>query len=148
MKREKLWLSCIGLIMLMLFLTSCSRNAQVVGVLVTDDGEPLQRANVELMLATTESGEFEGIAKLEIAYEARLDDSGAFVFSDVQPGNYVLSAWWVPSGFPKSGILCTTPHSEAPEVIGADIFEDCSGMFVIEVEKGQEIDFGEILVRY
>lgn len=59
MKRRKLWLPVIGLIMLMLFLDSCSRKAKVVGVRVTDDGEPLQKADVELWLAATESGEFE-----------------------------------------------------------------------------------------
>ena len=148
MKRRNLWLSGIGLIMLMVFLASCSRNAQVMGVLVTGDGEPLQKANVELLLATNESGEFEGLVNLEIAYEALTDDSGNFSFSDVQPGNYALSAWWVPGALPESGFLCITPHSEAPEFIGADSLEDCSGMFVIEVEKGQEIDLGDIFVRY
>jgi hypothetical protein len=146
-KREKGLLSVIGLIMVVLLLTSCSSNAQVEGVLVTYDGEPLQKWKVELWLATTESGEFEGPADLEFAYEAHPEDSGAFAFTEVQPGNYALNLWWLPGAIEKHGLLCITPDSEAPEVISADIFEDCSAMFVIEVEKGQEIDLGEILVR-
>ena len=148
MKREKLWLSCIGLIIVMLFIASCSRNAQVVGVLVTDDGEPLQKWKVELWRATTESGEFEGPADLEFAYEGRLEDSGAFAFTEVQPGYYSLNLWWLPGPIEKHGLLCITPDSEAPEVIGEDIAEDCSGIFMIQIEKGQEIDLGEILVRH
>ena len=64
-----------------------------MGDLVTDDGEPLQKANVELWLATTESGEFEGTADIEIASKARTDDSGTFAFKDVQPGYFALSCW-------------------------------------------------------
>jgi len=149
MKKREYWLTVVGLITLILFLTSCSRKTQVVGILVTDGGEPLQNAAVELLLVTTESGKFEGTANIEIAHKAQTDDSGAFTFMDVQPGNYVLSCWVVPSGFPETGFLCITPYSNSPAVIGEDDFiEDCSAMFVIEVEKGQVIDLGEVLVNF
>jgi len=149
MKREKLWLSVIGLILLMLLMTSCNGNAQVMGVLVTDDGEPLQKVEVDMLcLEPTENDEFEGLANLEVAYEARTDDSGAFAFSDVKPGYYALSSWWVPGALPETGVLCITPHSEVPEFIGTDFSEDCLSWVLIEVEKGQEIDLGEIIFRY
>lgn len=131
-----------------LLLASCSSRTQVGGVLLNDAGEPLPMANVELMLVTTANGQSEGIANLEIAQKLQTDEKGVFKFEDVQPGNYALSIWVVTTGFPEAGYLCITPQRDSPAVIGQEDFNlNCSGLFVIEVESGQDVDLGDIVVK-
>lgn len=148
MKRGKFGLVAASLMTGLFVLVSCSRSTEVAGVLLTEAGEPVPSANVELMHVITESGQSEGIANLEIVQKIQTDEKGAFKFKDVQAGNYALSIWVVTTGFPEAGYLCITQDDDSPAVIGQEDFSlDCTGLFVIEVESGQDVDLGEIVVK-
>lgn len=148
MKRVKFWLVAASLMTGLLVLVGCSRSTEVAGVLLTETGEPIPSANVELMLVITESGQSEGIANLEIVQKIQTNEQGAFKFKDVQAGNYALSIWVVTTGFPEAGYLCKTQDGDSPVVIGQEDFSlDCTGLFVIEVENGQDIHLGDLVVK-
>jgi hypothetical protein len=125
MHNKKLFWCTIGLMVVALILTSCSSKPQVKGVLVRKDGQAFS-GQVALWKAI-EGGTDEGGVQLEITYKTQCDDSGAFLFEDVEPASYAL-----------------TYLSSMGEM---DFFKtDDGNPRLIEVTEGQGADLGEIQV--
>jgi hypothetical protein len=125
MHNKKLFWCTVGLMVIALMLTSCSNKPQVKGVLVKKDGQAFS-GQVALWKAIGESAD-EGGTELQITYQAQCDDSGAFLFEDVEPGSYAL-----------------TYLSSMGEM---DFFKTDDGdPRLIEVTEGQGADLGEIQV--
>jgi len=106
-----------------LILTSCSSEPQVKGVLVRKNGQAFS-GQVVLWKATGETTD-EGGVELEITYKTQCDDSGAFLFEDVEPGSYAMSYL---SSMGEMDFLKT----------------DDGNPRLIEVTEGQGADLGEI----
>ena len=125
MHNKKLFWCTVGLMVIAILLTSCSGTPQVKGVLVKKDGQAFS-GQVVLWKATGETTD-EGGVELEMAYKTQCDDSGAFLFEDVEPGSYALSYL---SSMGKMDFLKTSD----------------GGPHLVEVTEGQGADLGEIQV--
>ena len=125
MNNRKLFWCTVGLMAIALILTSCSGTPQVKGVLVRKDGQAFS-GQVVLWKATGETSD-EGGIELEITYKTQCDDSGAFLFEDVEPGSYAMSYL---SSMGEMDFLKT----------------DDGNPHLIEVTEGQGADLGEIQV--
>ena len=125
MHNKKLFWCTVGTMAIALILTSCSGTPQVKGVLVRKDGQAFS-GQVVLWKATGETTD-EGGTELELTYKTQCDDSGAFLFEDIEPGNYALSYL---SSMGEMDFLKT----------------DAGGPRLIEVTEGQGADLGEIQV--
>jgi hypothetical protein len=122
--RKLLWCT-VGLMVVALILTSCSNESQVKGVLVKKDGQAFS-GQVALWKAIGESTD-EGGTELQITYQTQCDDSGAFIFEDVEPGSYALT------------YLSSMGQT--------DFFRTDDGdPRLIEVTERQRVDLGEIQV--
>jgi hypothetical protein len=123
MHNKKLFWCTVGLMVIALLLTSCGGTPQVKGVLVRKDGQAFS-GQVVLWKATGETTD-EGGVELEMAYKTQCDDSGAFLFEDVEPGSYAVSYL---SSMGEMDFLKT----------------DAGGPRLVEVTEGQSADLGEI----
>jgi protocatechuate 3,4-dioxygenase beta subunit len=65
---------------------SAQKNARVEGTILSLNGEAVRKANVRLQGAPTQPGQLPG------TYSESTDNEGKFVFEDVAPGRYMLSA--------------------------------------------------------
>jgi hypothetical protein len=125
MHNKKLLWCAVGLMVVASILTSCSNESQVKGVLVKKDGQAFS-AQVALWKVIGENVD-EGGVELKMTYQAQCDDSGAFIFEDVEPGSYALTYL---SSMGQTDFLKT--DDGAPRLI--------------EVTEGQRVDLGEIQV--
>jgi hypothetical protein len=125
MHNKKLLWCAVGLMVVASILTSCSSEPQVKGVLVKKDGQAFS-AQVALWKVIGENAD-EGGTEIQITYQTQCDDSGAFIFEDVEPGSYAL-----------------TYLSSIGQM---DFFKTDDGdPRLIEVTEGQRVDLGEIQV--
>jgi hypothetical protein len=125
MHNKKLLWCAVGLMVVASILTSCSSEPQVKGVLVKKDGQAFS-AQVALWKVIGENAD-EGGTEIQITYQTQCDDSGAFIFEDVEPGSYAL-----------------TYLSSVGEM---DFFKTDDGdPRLIEVTEGQRVDLGEIQI--
>jgi hypothetical protein len=125
MHNKKLLWCAVGLMVVASILTSCSSEPQVKGVLVKKDGQAFS-AQVALWKVIGENAD-EGGTEIQITYQTQCDDSGAFIFEDVEPGSYAL-----------------TYLSSIGQM---DFFKtDDEDPRLIEVTEGQRVDLGEIQV--
>lgn len=125
MHNKRLSWYAAGLMVIALILTSCSSKPQVKGVLVKEDGQAFS-GQVALWKVIGESAD-EGETELQITYKTQCDDSGAFIFEDVEPGSYALTYL---SSMGQMDFLKT----------------DDGDPRLIEMTEGQGVDLGEVQV--
>lgn len=63
-------------------------NAVISGTVMEDTGDPVENAKVSLYRLNHDNG----IEKVQLASSAMVDDTGAYEFTGVAPGNYFVSA--------------------------------------------------------
>jgi hypothetical protein len=125
MHNKKLFRCTVGLMVIALILTSCSSKPQVKGVLVRKDGQAFS-GQVVLWKVIGGSAD-EGGTELEMTYKTQCDDSGAFLFEDVEPGSYAMSYL---SSMGEMDFVKT----------------DDGALRLVEVTEGQRVDLGKVQV--
>jgi hypothetical protein len=125
MHNKKLFWCTVGLIVIALMLTSCSNEPQVKGVLVRKDGQSF--AGQVVLWKVIGGSADEGGTELEMTYKTQCDDSGAFLFEDVEPGSYAMSYL---SSMGEMDFVKT----------------DGGALRLVEVTEGQRVDLGKVQV--
>ena len=89
-------------------------EAVISGVVTEDSGDPVENARVSLYRQTHDSG----IEKIQIAAGTNTDDTGAYEFPSLAPGDYFIAAsgrpWYADTG---AGPMLVSDTSEAPKEI-------------------------------
>ena len=89
-------------------------EAVISGVVAEDSGDPVENARVSLYRQTHDSG----IEKIQIAGGTNTDDTGAYEFPGLAPGDYFIAAsgrpWYTDNG---GGPMLVSDASEAPKEI-------------------------------
>jgi hypothetical protein len=89
-------------------------GAVIAGVVAEDSGDPVENARVSLYRQTHDSG----VEKIQVASSTNTDDTGAYEFTGLAPGDYFIAAsgrpWYADNG---QGMIRASNGPEAPRDI-------------------------------
>jgi len=89
-------------------------GAVIAGVVAEDSGDPVENARVSLYRQTQDSG----VEKIQVASSTNTDDTGAYEFTGLAPGDYFIAAsgrpWYADNG---QGMIRASNGPEAPRDI-------------------------------
>jgi len=93
-------------------------DAVISGIVTEDSGDPVENARVSLYRKTHDSG----IEKIQIISSTNVDDTGAYEFAGLSPGDYFLSAGgrpWYADSNSNMGFAAGSPGPQAAPNVSA-----------------------------
>jgi hypothetical protein len=100
--------------------TPASSLGTIKGILQVPGGKSVQEYSLNLLISANQSGRFDNTQIMALP-----DSSGAFLFEDVQPGNYNLIAW-------------------SPSDVLQNLWSGDTKYIFFELKAGQTIDVGTV----